>query len=144
MKVRKTINFNDLILFEKVKMIYNEKFDGENENKILTEIYNKLNNKFLKLELEDEKEIKDIKYIRIFNFENGKSMEAEMNVYDEILSDYFRGYDSCFEYRYDDVEIINMLKKLHQETRIYEDKVATADESDLLSEEYYMEIEYVD
>lgn len=144
MKVRKTINFNDLILFEKVKMIYNEKFDGENENKILTEIYNKLNNKFLKLELEDEKEIKDIKYIRIFNFENGKSMEAEMNVYDEILSDYFRGYDSCFEYRYDDVEIINMLKKLHQETRLYEDKVATADESDLLSEEYYMEIEYVD
>lgn len=144
MKVRKTINFNDLILFEKVKMIYNEKFDGENENKILTEIYNKLNNKFLKLELEDEKGIKDIKYIRIFNFENGKSMEAEMNVYDEILSDYFRGYDSCFEYRYDDVEIINMLKKLHQETRLYEDKVATADESDLLSEEYYMEIEYVD
>lgn len=144
MKVRKAINFNDLILFEKVKMIYNEKFDGENENKILTEIYNKLNNKFLKLELEDGKEIKDIKYIRIFNFENGKSMEAEMNVYDEVLSDYFRGYDSCFEYRYDDVEIINMLKKLHQETRIYEDKVATADESDLLSEEYYMEIEYVD
>lgn len=144
MKVRKAINFYDLILFEKVKLIYNEKYDGVNENKILTDIYNRLNNKFLKLELEDGKEIKDIKYIRIFNFENGKSMEAEMNVYDEILSDYFRGYDSCFEYRYDDVEIINMLKKLHQETRLYEDKVATADESDLLSEEYYMEIEYVD
>lgn len=144
MKVRKAINFYDLILFEKVKLIYNEKYDGVNENKILTDIYNRLNNKFLKLELEDGKEIKEIKYIRIFNFENGKSIEAEMNVYNEILSDYFRSYDSCFEYRFDDIEVVNMLRNLHQETRIYEDRVATADESDLLSEEYYMEIEYVD
>ena len=65
MKVRKAINFYDLILFEKVKLIYNEKYDGVNENKILTDIYNRLNNKFLKLELEDGKEINDIKYIKI-------------------------------------------------------------------------------
>ena len=28
MKVRKTINLNELILLEKVRMIYNEKYDG--------------------------------------------------------------------------------------------------------------------
>lgn len=59
MKIRKTINLNDLILLEKVRMIYNEKYDGLKEKKILTEIYNILNNKFLKLELEDNKEIND-------------------------------------------------------------------------------------
>ena len=65
MKIRKTINLNDLILLEKVRMIYNEKYDGLKEQKILTEIYNILNNKFLKLELEDNKEINDIKYIKV-------------------------------------------------------------------------------
>ena len=61
MKVRKAINLNELILLEKVRMIYNEKYDGIKENRILTEIYKILNNKFLKLELEDNKEINDIK-----------------------------------------------------------------------------------
>ena len=44
MKVRKTINLNDLILLEKARMIYNEKYDGLKEKKILTEIYNEISN----------------------------------------------------------------------------------------------------
>lgn len=44
MKVRKTINLNDLILLEKVRMIYNEKYDGIKENRILTEIYEQVQN----------------------------------------------------------------------------------------------------
>ncbi len=124
--------------------MYNENFYGESEKKILTNIYNRLNNKFVKLELEDNKEIENIKYIKVFNFENGKSLETEMNIPNEILSDYFRNNDSCYEYRYDDEEIIRLLKQLHKVLIRYEDKVATDDECDLDSEEFYMEIEYED
>lgn len=144
MKVRKAINFYDLILFEKVKLIYNEKYDGVNENKILTDIYNRLNNKFLKLELEDGKEINDIKYIKVFKFASGKTLEHEMNIYNELLVENFRINDSYYEYRYEDKAIIDLIKQLHKESILYEDKVATMDESDLISEEYYMEIEYKD
>lgn len=144
MKVRKRINYYDLILLEKVSTIYNEKYYGKSERKILTDIYNRLNNKFVKLELEDNKKIKNIKYIKVFNFENGKVLETEMNIPNEILSDYFRNHDSCYEYRYDDEEIINLLKQLHKESIKYEDKVATDDECDIDSEEFYMEIEYDD
>ena len=120
MKVRKTINLNELILLEKVRMIYNEKYAGIKENRILTEIYKILNNKFLKLELEDNKEINDIKYIKVFKFASGKILEHE------------------------DKAIIDLINQLHKESILYEDKVATMDESDLISEEYYMEIEYKD
>ena len=144
MKVRKPINFYDLILLEKVSMIYNEKFYGEKEKIILTELYNKLNNKFVELELEDNKKIKSIKYIKVFNFENGKSLESEMNIPNEVLSDYFRNNDSCYEYRYDDDEIINLLKQLHRESVKYEDKASTDDACDINSQEFYMEIEYED
>ena len=144
MKVRKPINFYDLILLEKVSMIYNEKFYGEKEQIILTEIYNKLNDKFVELELEDNKKIKSIKYIKVFNFENGKSLESEMNIPNEVLGDYFKNNDSCYEYRYDDEEIINLLKQLHRESIKYEDKVATDDECDIDSQEFYIEIEYED
>lgn len=144
MKVRKAINFYDLILFEKVKLIYNEKYDGVNENKILTDIYNRLNNKFLKLELEDGKEINDIKYIKVFKFASEKTLEHEMNIYNELLAENFRINDSYYEYRYEDKAIIDLIKQLHKESILYEDKVATMDESDLISEEYYMEIEYKD
>lgn len=125
-------------------MIYNEKFYGEKEQIILTEIYNKLNDKFVELELEDNKKIKSIKYIKVFNFENGKSLESEMNIPNEVLGDYFKNNDSCYEYRYDDEEIINLLKQLHRESIKYEDKVATDDECDIDSQEFYIEIEYED
>ena len=144
MKVRKTINLNELILLEKVRMIYNEKYDGIKENRILTEIYKILNNKFLKLELEDNKEINDIKYIKVFKFASGKILEHEMNIYNELLAENFRINDSYYEYRYEDKAIIDLIKQLHKESILYEDKVATMDESDLISEEYYMEIEYKD
>ena len=53
-------------------------------------------------------------------------------------------YQYLHEYRYEDKAIIDLIKQLHKESILYEDKVATMDESDLISEEYYMEIEYKD
>lgn len=144
MKVRKKINLYELMLVNNVGMIYREKFDNPKVNELLNEMYNKLNTKFVNLELEDGKEIKNVKYIKVFNFENGKKTEVEMNINDEILSDHFRNYDTLYEYRYDDKELIDLLKQVHQETLIYEDKGAIEDEADLNSEDYFIEIEYKD
>lgn len=109
MKVRKQLNLYELVLMERVGMIRGEKFDSSKENELLNKIYNKLNTKFVNLELEDGKEIKDVKYIKVFNFENGKKYEVEMNIYNEILSDHFRNYDTLYEYRYDDKELIEWI-----------------------------------
>lgn len=144
MKVRKQLNLYELILMERVGMIRGEKFDSSKENELLNKIYNKLNTKFVNLELEDGKEIKDVKYIKVFNFENGKKYEVEMNIYNEILSDHFRNYDTLYEYRYDDKELIEWIRELNKITRIYEDKGAIIEDADLDSEDYYIEIEYED
>ena len=144
MKVRKQLNLYELVLMERVGMIRGEKFDSSKENELLNKIYNKLNTKFVNLELEDGKEIKDIKYIKVFNFENGKKYEVEMNIYNEILSDHFRNYDTLYEYRYDDKELIEWIRELNKITRIYEDKGAIIEDADLDSEDYYIEIEYED
>lgn len=142
MKVRKQLNLYELVLMERVGMIRGEKFDSSKENELLNKIYNKLNTKFVNLELEDGKEIKDVKYIKVFNFENGKKYEVEMNIYNEILSDHFRNYDTLYEYRYDDKELIEWIRELNKITRIYEDKGAIIEDADLDSEDYYIEIEY--
>lgn len=144
MKVRKQLNLYELVLMERVGMICGEKFDSSKENELLNKIYNKLNTKFVNLELEDGKEIKDVKYIKVFNFENGKKYEVEMNIYNEILSDHFRNYDTLYEYRYDDKELIEWIRELNKITRIYEDKGAIIEDADLDSEDYYIEIEYED
>ncbi len=144
MKVRKQLNLYELVLMERVGMIRGEKFDSSKENELLNKIYNKLNTKFVNLELEDGKEIKDVKYIKVFNFENGKKYEVEMNIYNEILSDHFRNYDTLYEYRYDDKELIEWIRELNKITRIYEDKGAIIEDADLDSEDYYIEIEYED
>lgn len=144
MKVRKQLNLYELVLMERVGMIRGEKFDSSKENELLNKIYNKLNTKFVNLELEDGKEIKDVKYVKVFNFENGKKYEVEMNIYNEILSDHFRNYDTLYEYRYDDKELIEWIRELNKITRIYEDKGAIIEDADLDSEDYYIEIEYED
>lgn len=144
MKVRKQLNLYELVLMERVGMIRGEKFDSSKENELLNKIYNKLNTKFVNLELEDGKEIKDVKYIKVFNFENGKKYEVEMNIYNEILSDHFRNYDTLYEYRYDDKELIEWIRELNKITRIYEDKGAIIEDADLDTEDYYIEIEYED
>ena len=144
MKVKKQLNLYELVLMERVGMIRGEKFDSPRENELLNKIYNKLNTKFVNLELEDGKEIKDVRYIKVFNFENGKKYEVEMNIYNEILSDYFRNYDTLYEYRYDDKELIEWIRELNKITRIYEDKGAIIEDADLDSEDYYIEIEYED
>ena len=144
MKVRKQLNLYELVLMERVGMIRGEKFDSSKENELLNKIYNKLNTKFVNLELEDGKEIKDVKYIKVFNFENGKKYEVEMNIYNEILSNHFRNYDTLYEYRYDDKELIEWIRELNKITRIYEDKGAIIEDADLDSEDYYIEIEYED
>ena len=144
MKVRKQLNLYELVLMERVGMIRGEKFDSSKENELLNKIYNKLNTKFVNLELEGGKEIKDVKYIKVFNFENGKKYEVEMNIYNEILSDHFRNYDTLYEYRYDDKELIEWIRELNKITRIYEDKGAIIEDADLDTEDYYIEIEYED
>ena len=67
-----------------------------------------------------------------------------MNIYNEILSDHFRNYDTLYEYRYDDKELIEWIRELNKITRIYEDKGAIIEDADLDSEDYYIEIEYED
>lgn len=57
-----------------------------------------------------------------------------MNIFNEILSVYFKNNDSYYEYRCVDEEIINLLKQLHKELIKYEDKAAIDDEHDIGSD----------